>query len=81
MTFRDEDSLLRSGNGHNGSPCSHSTHRTVRLFMPYADANSVRLRFAAEASARVTVSLLKRIPGGYAFESCAGCMLDRSASA
>jgi hypothetical protein len=54
--------------------CDHRSARQIRLYMPYADANTVRLRAAqAEGSSGVHVSWLYEIPGGWAWTVCREC--------
>lgn len=66
---------ISSSNGASQLACPHPSHRTVRLFMPYAEANAVRVRFAeAESSKRITVSALNRNGGGWFFTACKRCL-------
>jgi stress response protein SCP2 len=47
----------------------------VKLFMPYAEANAVRVRFAeAESSKGVVVSALHRHDTGWSFMACGACL-------
>jgi len=64
--------------------CPDATHRTVRLFLPYADANTARVSFKAslESSsstpAGLMVSQLRPIERGWSFTVCARCVEDRA---
>ena len=63
----DACSLVGTNVPHSFRPtaCLHPSHRTVRLFMAYAEANSVRSRLAEAVSLTgITVSELLRIDGG-----------------
>jgi hypothetical protein len=51
--------------------CAHASARQIRVYMPYADANTIRLR-ASHASG-VHVSWLYEIPGGWAWTVCPEC--------
>jgi hypothetical protein len=56
--------------------CSHATHRTLRLFLSYAEANTVRVSFKSGLrSDRVAVSPLRRIEGGWSFSMCEACLV------
>ena len=56
--------------------CLHPTHRTLRLFLSYAEANSVRVSFKSRLrSDRVAVSPLRRIEGGWSFSMCERCLV------
>jgi hypothetical protein len=73
----DASSLVGTNVPHSSRPtaCLHPTHRTVRLFMAYAEANSVRSRLAEAVSLTgITVSGLLRIDGGWIFNSCQRCL-------
>jgi hypothetical protein len=59
----------RERNGY----CDHRSARQIRVYMPYADANTVRLRAAQAESPGVHVSWLYEIPGGWAWTSCREC--------
>jgi hypothetical protein len=51
----------------------------VKLFMPYAEANAVRVRFAeSESSKRITVSPLHRHGRGWSFIACRACLAHHS---
>lgn len=64
-----------SSNASSQPTCSHPSHRTVQLFMPYAEANAVRVRFVeAESSKRTTVSPLHRHGSGWSFTACGACL-------
>jgi hypothetical protein len=63
-----------SPNIERSSYCGHPLAREIRLYMPYADANTVRLRSAqAPGSPAAHVSWLYEIPGGWAWTICPDC--------
>jgi hypothetical protein len=63
-----------SSNVERGSYCGHPSAREIRLYMPYADANTIRLRAAqAPGAPPVHVSWLYEIPGGWAWTVCRDC--------
>ena len=52
----------------------HPSHRTVRLFLTYAEANAVRLQ-VAQAPSRPAVSRLRRqADGSWSFTMCSHCL-------
>jgi hypothetical protein len=54
--------------------CDHPSARQIRVYMTYADANTLRLRAAQTArSPGVHVSWLYEIPGGWAWTICQEC--------
>lgn len=58
--------------------CTHPSHRTLRLFISYAEANAVRISLKASArSDRVAVSPLRRVEGGWSFSMCEQCLVAR----
>jgi hypothetical protein len=60
--------------------CAHPSHRVLRLFLSYAEANVVRVScLAGSGSRRTVVSPLRRIEGGWSFSMCEACLLERSA--
>ena len=61
------------GAARNGY-CAHRSAREIRVYMAYADANTVRLRSAqASGSLPAHVSWLYEIPGGWAWTICREC--------
>ena len=64
--------------------CPDATHRTVRLFLSYADANTARVSFKAALDGSpntppgVMVSPLRPIEHGWYFTICARCVEDRA---
>jgi hypothetical protein len=62
--------------------CTHVSHRTLRLFLSYAEANAVRVSFKSGLrSERVAVSPLRRIEGGWSFTMCERCLASDGTSA
>lgn len=54
--------------------CEHASARRIRVYVPYADANTIRLRAAPTAAAREAhVSWLYAIPGGWGWTICPEC--------
>jgi hypothetical protein len=54
--------------------CRHPSHRIIRLFLSYAEANAVRLR-VAETPSRLAVSRLWRQgDGSWSFAMCNRCL-------
>ena len=54
--------------------CDHTSARQIRVYMSYADANTIRLRAAqASGSPAAHVSWLYEIPGGWAWTVCPEC--------
>jgi hypothetical protein len=54
--------------------CEHAAARHIRVYMPYADANTLRLRAAqALGSPDAHVSWLYAIPGGWGWTICRDC--------
>ena len=54
--------------------CDHASARQIRVYMSYADANTIRLRTAQAAGSPVAhVSWLYEIPGGWAWTVCREC--------
>jgi hypothetical protein len=51
--------------------CAHASARQIRVYMPYADANTIRLRASQTSGAHV--SWLYEIPGGWAWTVCPEC--------
>ena len=61
---------------HPGLPryCLHDAAREIRLYMPYAEANTVRLRFIRAGDPRWRhVSTIYEIPHGWAWMLCSEC--------
>jgi hypothetical protein len=60
---------------HAPGYCDHASARRIRVYMPYAEANTIRLRAAAQAGGfRDThVSSLYPIPGGWGWTVCLEC--------
>ena len=70
----DGNGMTASAPGDNGHECRHPSHRVIRLFLAYAEANAVRLR-VAEAPARLAVSRLRRQgDGSWSFTICSRCL-------
>jgi hypothetical protein len=68
----EHDETLRSLPRHRY--CEHAGARQIRLYMSYADANTIRLRAAQASESRPThVSWLYAIPGGWAWTICREC--------
>jgi hypothetical protein len=62
--------------------CDHPSARQIRVYMSYADANTVRLRSAqAPGSPATHVSWLYEIPGGWAWTVCRECRARERRSA
>ena len=61
--------------------CEHPTHRTIRLFMPFNDAKAAWIRFKIDSTRPVAASPLRQIRGGYEFDCCSECLLERQHSA
>jgi hypothetical protein len=54
--------------------CEHASARRIRVYMPYADANTIRLRAAqGNGSWDAHVSSLYAIPGGWGWTICRAC--------
>ena len=54
--------------------CEHASARRIRVYMPYAEANTLRLRAAhGGGSQDAHVSLLYAIPGGWGWTICPEC--------
>ena len=54
--------------------CEHASARQIRVYMPYAEANTIRLRAAqSPASVNAHVSWLYEIAGGWAWTICRDC--------
>ena len=67
-----------SANGY----CDHASARQIRVYMPYADANTIRLRSAqSPGSPLAHVSWLYEIPGGWAWTVCRECRARERRSA
>ena len=77
----DENAPARSA---EPTTCPDTTHRTVRLFLSYADANTARVSFKAALEGSATtphglmVSPLRPIERGWSFTICARCVEDRA---
>jgi hypothetical protein len=55
--------------------CGHPSHRTIQLWVPYAEANSIRVQFAAAVSSTPkSVSPLRRSAGAWSFTTCQRCL-------
>ena len=62
--------------------CEHAAAREIRLYMAYAEANTVRIRCAqSAATANAHVSWLYEIPGGWAWTICRECRVSARTSA
>jgi hypothetical protein len=61
--------------------CDHVSARQIRVYMPYADANTVRLRAAQTAGSPDHVSWLYEIPGGWGWTVCRECRARERRSA
>jgi hypothetical protein len=80
-----EGSMTANGSDPKPSPlaprppryCLHDGAREIRMYMPYAEANAVRLRLM-HASDRPWrhVSILYEIPNGWAWTVCRECPAD-----
>jgi hypothetical protein len=54
--------------------CEHASARRIRVYMPYADANTIRLRAAQAAGGQdAHVSWLYAVPGGWGWTMCPEC--------
>jgi hypothetical protein len=71
---KDGNGLAPLAPGDGSLECRHPSHRVIRLFLAYAEANAVRLR-VAEAPARLAVSRLRRQgDGSWSFTMCSHCL-------
>ena len=54
--------------------CEHASARRIRVYLPYAEANTIRLRAAlANGSRDAHVSWLYAVPGGWGWTICPEC--------
>lgn len=54
--------------------CEHASARRIRVYLPYAEANTIRLRAAQTNGPREAhVSWLYPIPGGWGWTICSEC--------
>jgi hypothetical protein len=54
--------------------CPHERAREIRMYMPYGEANAVRLRLMMVGDPRWRhVSAIYQIPNGWAWTLCAEC--------
>ena len=54
--------------------CGHASARHIRLYLPYAEANTIRLRSVPTLLTNDThVSWLYQIPGGWGWTVCREC--------
>ncbi len=54
--------------------CPHERAREIRMYMPYGEANAVRLRLVMAGDPRWRhVSAIYQIPNGWAWTLCAEC--------
>ena len=54
--------------------CEHASARHIRLYLPYAEANTIRLRASQAAASQAShVSWLYEIPGGWGWTICREC--------
>jgi hypothetical protein len=54
--------------------CEHASARHIRVYLPYADANTIRLRAAhTGGTGEAHVSWLYAIPGGWGWTICSEC--------
>jgi len=62
-------------NLHAPSYCAHDRAREIRMYMPYAEANAIRLRLvlAAGEGRWRHVSTIYQIPNGWAWTLCNEC--------
>ena len=67
--------------GSANAYCDHASARQIRVYMPYADANTVRLRAAQSANSPDHVSWLYEIPGGWGWTICRECRARERRSA
>jgi hypothetical protein len=62
--------------------CDHDSARRIRVYMPYADANTLRLRVAqAPHLWNSHVSSLYQVPGGWGWTICRECRARERRSA
>jgi hypothetical protein len=62
--------------------CDHGSARHIRVYLPYADANAIRLRTVQAAGASEPhVSWLYAIPGGWGWTICRDCQSQARKSA
>jgi hypothetical protein len=62
--------------------CPHDGAREIRMYMPYADANAVRLRLRLVVAADPRwrhVSAIYEIPNGWAWTLCNECPAEEAA--
>ena len=52
--------------------CGHASARHIRVYMPYADANTLRLR-TAHTTGESPTSWLYAVPGGWGWTICSDC--------
>ena len=61
-------------NLHAPSYCAHDRAREIRMYMPYAEANAIRLRLVLADEGRWRhVSTIYQIPNGWAWTLCNEC--------
>jgi hypothetical protein len=54
--------------------CEHAAARHIRVYLPYADANAIRLRAAlVSGTGTAHVSWLYEVPGGWGWTICSDC--------
>ena len=72
-TFTSRPSAFGDREAANGPTCHHEGARHIRLFIPYADANVIRMRLAASTDGAY-VSPIYRLPGdGWGWTMCPTC--------
>jgi hypothetical protein len=65
-----------NGRSSTNGYCEHAAARHIRVYLPYAEANAVRLRATqAPGSHGAHVSWLYEIPGGWGWTICRDCRL------
>jgi hypothetical protein len=75
-----EASALRAPGGERNRYCDHAAARQIRVYMSYADANTIRLR-SSHGSPVAHISWLYEIPGGWAWTVCRECRARERQSA
>lgn len=54
--------------------CEHPSVRHIRVYLPYADANAIRIRASQSPGSQAAhVSWLYEIPGGWGWTICREC--------
>jgi hypothetical protein len=68
------DDANAAEHGSSNGYCEHAAARHIRMYIPYAEANTLRLRAVQAPGLPDThVSWIYRIPGGWGWTICREC--------